>query len=99
MECLIKFLVFSIFILAIFYVYFVQNSVVGIIDRDRTEEKILKLSGEISELESKYLSVRGAVNMKVAYKMGFKEDFNRINFANANVGKFSNRLSYLENEI
>lgn len=76
------------------YIYFVQNSVFNIVERERFNREIFSASGKISQLEAEYIKSRSGISMATALKLGFKEDFNKINFANVDSGLVEGGLSF-----
>lgn len=92
-------LVFFIILLCFVYVYCVQSSVVSVVERERINKEIASVSSRVSDLEATYLSMRNSISIEVAVRQGFKEDFNKINFANVSTGDAKGRFSFLNNEI
>lgn len=99
MTNLINLFVFVIVISSISYVYFVLSSISNTIDREDINKEISSLGIKISNIESDYLRIRSGISMEVAYRQGFKEDFNGTNFANIDSGIVKGRFSFLGNEI
>lgn len=93
------FLLFSTAILSLLYIYFIQSSVFNIIQRESLSEEISATSAKVSVLEANYITMRSAISIDVAGKLGFREEFNKINFASADTGDVKGGLSYVNNEI
>ena len=94
----------NLFIVAILmssfaYGYFVLNSISNTVERENLDKKISSVSTKISSLEAEYLKLRNGINIEVAFRQGFKEDFNKINFANVDSGNAKGGFSFLSNEI
>ena len=96
---MIALLGFFALILTISYAYFLQNSVFNIVSREDFDKKISVLSAKVSSLESEYLSIRNGVNIDEATRLGLKENFDKMNFANVDSDSVKGRLSFLGNEI
>lgn len=94
-----SFFVLLIILLSFAYVYFVQSSIVNVVEREGINKEIASISIKVSSLEAEYLKMRNAINIDVATRQGFKEDFNKINFANIPSGSAKGRFSFLSNEI
>ena len=60
-------------VLAFFYVFFLINMVFNIVERKTLETHALTLSNEVGNLELEYLSVSQKVDLNLAYSLGFKE--------------------------
>ena len=86
-------------VLCFAYVYFVQASVFSIVEREKLNKDVSNIQASVSELETEYIKIRSGINLEVAAKMGFTEDFNKINFANVDSGNRTGGLSFLSNEI
>lgn len=90
------------FLTAIFsfaYIYFVQSSVADIVSRENLNKKISSIVMEVSSLESEYLNIGNEVNIETAKRLGLKENFDKMNFANIESEQAKGRLSFLGNEI
>lgn len=92
-------LLFSTISLLFMYAYFVQNSVFNIVQREKLSSEISTLSAKVSVLEANYITMRSAINIDTAGRLGFNEEFNKINFASAATGDVKGGLSYANNEI
>lgn len=66
-------LFFSVFLMFLIYGYFVNATIVNIIERKVTEERAGELIAEISNLESEYGSLRSRITYKYAYSLGFEQ--------------------------
>ncbi len=67
-------------IFAILYGYFVNQTILNIVERRGMENKIVILESEISEFEFDYISLKNNINLDYAYSVGFK-DVSNIKFA------------------
>ncbi|HRY62526.1 MAG TPA: hypothetical protein P5056_02030 [Candidatus Paceibacterota bacterium] len=81
------------------YGYLVLSSVVNISQREKLSDEISAITAKVSVLEANYITMRSAINIDVAGKLGMKEEFNKINFASADKGDVKGGLSYVNNEI
>ena len=90
---------FLLVVSAIFYGYFLQNSVFNIVNRENLDKSISSLGIKVSSLESEYLSLRNGVSIDEAVRLGLKENFDKMNFANVDNNTSKGGLSFLGNEI
>lgn len=64
----------SCFVLSLFsYVYSVRQAIVNVVSREAVIKEMHTKSSDVSELETKYFSLKNAVNIELAHKEGFKE--------------------------
>ena len=64
----------AIFVLAGFYLYFINSGVASITARKVAEEKINSLSSEVATLEANYMQLSNEkVSLAYAYTLGFKD--------------------------
>jgi len=63
------------------YAYFINASVLFVVERKDSEKKSSALLSQISTLETNYFNASENINISLAYSMGFKETSN-ISFAN-----------------
>src|SRR3989338_2365277 len=61
------------------YVYFVNTAALNGVRCGVAEQEITTLGGEVSELESTYLSLKQSVTLSLAYERGF-EDIGAVKF-------------------
>ena len=87
---LIVFLLFSI----VAYVYFVNQTVLNIVKREKIENQIMSLNSRIGELEFKYISLKNNISLDYAYSIGFV-DVKDVKFASR---KLSNQGISLRNK-
>jgi hypothetical protein len=66
-------MLFSLGVLAIFYVFLLANMVVNIVERKSFETSARALSNEVSGLELNYLSLSNGINQSLGLSMGFQE--------------------------
>ncbi|MBU4480444.1 hypothetical protein KKG48_03325 [Patescibacteria group bacterium] len=57
---------------AILYGYFVNQTILNIVERKGMEDKIVVLESEISEFEFDYITLKNNTNLDYAYSVGFK---------------------------
>lgn len=81
----------ALFLLAGFYVYFVNSTIHNVVARQTLERKASALSLSIGSEEFKYISMRNAVTLPLAYSLGFKDVASKT-FISANT---LNQVSYL----
>ncbi len=79
-KTLIGVLFVFILIFMILYSYFMNMSVLNIVERKAAEKNILNISSEISNLEAEYFSKINNINIEFALLNGF-EEVEKINFA------------------
>lgn len=71
-------LFFSVFLMFLIYGYFVNATIVNIVERKVTEERAGELIAEIGNLESEYGSLRRRITYNYAYSLGFKQPEKQI---------------------
>ncbi|MBU1557556.1 hypothetical protein KKC45_01185, partial [Patescibacteria group bacterium] len=69
-----------LFLLAMSYAFFVNKTILNIVERENLEEKIVVLNSQISELESDCMTLKNNITIDYAYLSGFY-DVNNIKFA------------------
>ena len=67
------FLTGSLFILMCFYIYFINITVHNVVAKQNFENEAGQLTLAIGNKEFEYISKRNAVNLQLAYSMGFKD--------------------------
>ena len=55
------------------YVYFVQQAVVNVAERNSAENKVAELQSDIGEMEFRYISLKKDVDLAYARSQGFEE--------------------------
>jgi hypothetical protein len=70
---ILSIMLWTLSILALFYVFLLGNMVFNIIERKALEAHALTLSNDVGSLELEYLSVSQKVDLNLAYSLGFKE--------------------------
>ena len=78
------------------YGYFVSKSITNVLLREETEQDILAVNSDISELEFKYLDQKNMINLDLAYEWGFSDISDKTFVTRASV--FTERLT-VSNEI
>ena len=63
----------AIFLLAGFYVYFVNQTVVNVVERRAIEREIDDVSTDVSELAFEYMELKNSITRAVALERGFYE--------------------------
>lgn len=71
-------LIALIFAVALFYIYFANNTVHILTVLEKTKGQMQSLSIEVSEMESKHLSIENSMNAAKALSLGFVEVNNPI---------------------
>ena len=66
-------MLWSLGMLAFFYVFLLGNMVFNIVERRTLETYALTLSNEVGSLELEYLSMSQKVDLNLAYSLGFGE--------------------------
>lgn len=66
-------LVGVLFLCAGFYMYFINTTIHNVVVRQDLENKASQLTLSISSNEFKYISLRNAVNLEMAYSLGFRD--------------------------
>ncbi len=69
-------------VLLIAYLYFVNASVIKLVERKNEENVIKSMGGELTKLESEYMRLTAGLNMELAKKLGF-ESVTKMEFARA----------------
>ena len=91
-------LVFCIAILALFYVYFINSSVLNTVAREQDNKEILRVMARISWLENSYIGLKSGMNIDLARSLGFRDDFSQVHFSSESTNVAGN-ISFLGNEI
>jgi len=76
-----------------FYAYFVNQTILNIVERENFEEEIAVLNSEISELEANYLDLKNKITLDYAHSLGFS-DAKNIKFASNKLYSQGLSLSY-----
>ena len=90
----LRFLLLSFGMLAIWYVLLLGNMVFNIVERRQLEAEVRVLSSEVADLELAYLSVLSNINLELSHSIGFKEV--KAKFATR---KSLGSINTLQNEI
>lgn len=61
------------------YIYLVNTAALNGVYRGKAEQKVTSVGAEVSELESRYLSLKQSVTLSLAYARGF-EDVKTVKF-------------------
>lgn len=72
-ERVFIFLVLGIVITAGVYIFLVQKAIVNVVEREKITKEIRERSTSVSELETKYFSIKSSVNIELAHAKGFKD--------------------------
>jgi hypothetical protein len=70
------------------YVYFVNQTIWNVVQRQRLETQMTGLNNRLSELEFKYISMENDVTIDKAYALGFK-DVNEPKFVSRRASQFA----------
>src|SRR3989344_3682514 len=60
-------------VLALFYVFFLGNMVVNIVERRTLESEARTLADEVSDLELTYLATTNTIDVALSHSLGFEE--------------------------
>ena len=60
-------------VLMFLYAYFINESVLNVVERKKIEKNILAANSRISILESRYFDYTHDIDLKLAMSLGFKE--------------------------
>ena len=55
------------------YVYLLNTAVFNVVKRGAAEKQISAANSKITELETKYISLKNNINLELAYSLGYKE--------------------------
>ncbi|MEK9184792.1 MAG: hypothetical protein AAB866_01335 [Patescibacteria group bacterium] len=78
--------------LFVFYIFLVRQTIINVVARENIEKNIGNMLSSISNLETKYMSVKGNISLDVAYAQGFKNADSPIFITRDGLGKAT--LSY-----
>lgn len=67
------FLATGILCFAFLYIYFIQQAVHNVVERERLSNEVNLLHSTLSKLESEQVALRGQVNLPTAYLLGFRQ--------------------------
>ncbi len=70
---ILNIMLWTLGILAFFYVFLLGNMVFNIVERKALEGYAYALSNDVGDLELEYLSMSKKVDLNLAYSLGFKE--------------------------
>jgi hypothetical protein len=70
---LIPILLFAVVASVIFYVYFVNQTILNVVLRENLEQSIVEIQSEISELEFNFITEQKELDMQFALANGFNE--------------------------
>lgn len=54
-----------------FYVYFVNGAIINVLERQKTEQEIISINSQISDMELSYLDLNNQINIDYAFSLGF----------------------------
>jgi len=60
-------------LLFLLYAYFVNQTIINVVAREKIEKDIADVSGEIGDTEFDYMTLRNNLTLDVAYAKGFKD--------------------------
>ena len=61
------------FIMAVTYAYFVNQTVMNIVERKNVENQIATLESDVSNLEFDFIAQKNTINLEFAYSQGFED--------------------------
>ncbi len=70
---LLGFLLISLGLLTISYLFLLGNMVLNIVERKSLENEARTLASEVGEMELEYLELSGKIDLQLSYSRGFKE--------------------------
>ena len=88
-------LVGLLFLCAGFYMYFINDTIHNVVERQALESKASALTLSIGSEEFQYISLRNKITLPLAYSLGFKDAETKTFISK----KSSSYVSYLSNEI
>ncbi len=78
--------------LFVFYIFLIRQTIINVVAREKIEKDTTNMLSSISNLETKYMNVKGNINLDVAYTQGFKNADSPIFITRDGLGKAT--LSY-----
>lgn len=81
-----------IFSMSIIYAYFVNSTVMNVVERGNVEDKIASVNTRVSELEFEYINSKNRITFDLAESVGFVEKKN-VNYISSKVSDTSISLS------
>lgn len=66
-------LVSLIVVVSFFYGFFVQQTIINVVEREKTLKETRVVSSEIGDLESSYIALKNNITLDFAYAQGFKD--------------------------
>lgn len=66
-------LVALIGLMSFFYVFFVQQTIMNVVEREKTLKEARVVSSEIGDMESAYIALKNNITLDFAYAQGFKD--------------------------
>ena len=73
--------------LFVFYGFLIRQTIINVVARENIEKNVRNMLSSISNLETKYMSVKGNINLDVAYAQGFKNADSPIFITRDGLGK------------
>jgi hypothetical protein len=70
---LMRIILASFFLLATLYILFIGSMIFDIVERRGLDTQARVLSNEVRDLELRYLSMSGKIDLTLAHSMGFRE--------------------------
>lgn len=64
---------FALFIIVFsgLYLYFINQTIINVVERQNNEKRIARVNSQISDLEVSYLDLKNRINMDYALSKGF----------------------------
>lgn len=72
-ERIFTILVVGIMFCALSYAYLLHGAITNVVQREKISKENRALSGQISELETKYFAVKNTIDIELAHAKGFKD--------------------------
>ncbi len=71
-DRIFQILIVGIMSLSFLYVYFLQNVISNVVEREKIVKENRVLGTTVSELEAKYFTIKNSINIELANAKGFK---------------------------
>ncbi len=84
-------------VVSFLYAYFVNSTILNIVERKNTSNQITLLSSNVSELESEYFALSNKIDLPYIYSLGFKDASPHTKYASRKA--LTKRLSFNNNEL
>jgi len=79
------------------YAYFVNSTILNIVERKDINKEMVFLSSDVSEMEMEYFALSNKIDLPYIYSLGFKDASSYTSYASRKA--LTKRLSFNNNEI